>query len=118
MNRSAGLLSALYLATSTGLAWTAVQALRSGPPWAVCLFAAASLVPVIAVVRESVLCDQRRALSEMRGRPAAPDGPHTGAADDIVRAELDTACCERWWTSCGTHHDSTCPRKIPRSSAA
>ncbi|MFF7640646.1 hypothetical protein [Streptomyces canus] len=118
MNRSAGLLSALYLATSTGLAWTAVLALRSGPPWAVCLFAAASLVPVIAVVRESVLCDQRRALAETRGRSAVPDGPDTEAADDIVRAELHTACCERWWTSCGTDHDSTCPRRVPRSSAA
>ncbi|MGC0343513.1 hypothetical protein [Streptomyces sp. SLBN-8D4] len=118
MNRSAGLLSALYLATSTGLAWTAVLALRSGPPWAVCLFAAASLVPVIAVVRESVLCDQRRALAETRRRVAVPEGPGAGAADDIVRAELDTACCERWWTSCGTDHDSTCPRRVPKSSAA
>ncbi|MDH6455142.1 MULTISPECIES: hypothetical protein [unclassified Streptomyces] len=115
MNRSAGLLSALYLATSTGLAWTAVLALRDGPPWAVCLFAAASLVPVIAVVRESVLWDQRRALAEMRRRAV---GAGAGAADDIVRAELDTACCERWWTSCGTDHDSTCPRRVPRSSAA
>ncbi|MEU0941515.1 hypothetical protein ABZ379_01785 [Streptomyces canus] len=118
MNRSAGLLSALYLATSTGLAWTAVLALHSGPPWAVCLFAAASLVPVIAVVRESVLYDQRRTLAEMRKWATVPQGPGTRAADDIVRAELDTACCERWWTSCGTDHDSTCPRRVPRSSAA
>ncbi|MET7733464.1 hypothetical protein ABZT02_19130 [Streptomyces sp. NPDC005402] len=115
MNRSAGLLSALYFATSTGLAWTAVHALRHDPLWAACLLAAASLVPVIAVVRESVLRDQRRALAEMRRRA---DGPSTGAADDIVRTELDTACCERWWTSCGTDHDSTCPRRVPRSSAA
>ncbi|MEU0029222.1 hypothetical protein [Streptomyces sp. NPDC006335] len=119
MNRSAGLLSALYLATSTGLAWTAVLALRQGPPWIACLFAAASLVPVIAVVRESVLRDQRRALAEMRGRVGGPDGQAgAGAADDIVRAELNTACCERWWTSCGTDHDSACPRRVPRSSAA
>jgi hypothetical protein len=115
MNRSAGLLSALYLATSTGLAWTGVLALRHGPPWAACLFAAASLVPVIAVVRECVICDQRHALAEMWRRAA---GPGAGGADDIVRAELDTACCERWWTSCGTDHDSTCPRRVPRSSAA
>ncbi|MGW0418986.1 hypothetical protein [Streptomyces sp. NPDC003015] len=115
MNRSAGLLSALYLATSTGLAWTAFLTLHQGPPWAACLFAAASLVPVIAVVRESVLQDQRHALAEMHARV---DGPGAGAADDIVRAELDTACCERWWTSCGTDHDSTCPRRVPRSSVA
>jgi hypothetical protein len=115
MNRSAGLLSVLYLATSTGLAWTAVLALHHAPPWAACLFAAATLVPVIAVVRESMLCDQRRVLAEMHGRA---DGPGARAADDIVRAELDTACCERWWTSCGTDHDSTCPRRVPRSSVA
>ncbi|MEU9170392.1 hypothetical protein AB0D34_21730 [Streptomyces sp. NPDC048420] len=118
MNRSAGFLSALYLATSTGLAWTAVIALRQGPPWAACLFAAAALVPVIAVVRESVLGDQRRALAEIRRPAVCPGGSGAGAADDIVRAELDTACCERWWTSCGTDHDSTCPRRVPRSSAA
>ena len=118
MNRSAGLLSALYLATTTGLVWTAAVTLRDGPPWAACLFAAASLVPVIAVVRECVICDQRRALAEMRRRAAAQGGPGAGAADDIVRAELDTACCERWWTSCGTDHDSTCPCRVPRSSAA
>ncbi|MFJ4199716.1 hypothetical protein ACIP2Y_08785 [Streptomyces sviceus] len=51
-------------------------------------------------------------------RTAVPDGPGAAAADDIVRAELDTACCERWWTSCGTDHDSACPRRVPRSSAA
>lgn len=118
MNRSAGLLSALYLATTTGLAWASVLALRDGPPWAACLFAAASLVPVIAVVRECVICDQRRALAETRGPVLAPVGLGAGAAEEIVRAELDTACCERWWTSCGTDHDSTCPRRVPRSSAA
>jgi len=115
MNRSAGFLCALYLATSTGLAWTAVLAVRHGPAWSACLFAAASLVPVIAVVRESVLGDHRRALAERERRPG---GSGTGVADDIVRAELDTACCERWWTSCGTDHDSACPRRVPRSSAA
>ncbi|WP_020134693.1 hypothetical protein [Streptomyces sp. 351MFTsu5.1] len=118
MNRSAGLLSALYLATTTGLVWTAALTLRDGPPWAACLFAAASLVPVIAVVRECVICDQRQTLAEMRRTAAAPGDPGAEAADAIVRAELETACCERWWTSCGTDHDSTCPRRVPRSSAA
>lgn len=118
MNRSAGLLSALYLATTTGLVWTAALALRDGPTWAACLFAAASLVPVIAVVRECVICDQRQTLAELRRSAAAADGPGARAADAIVRAEVEAACCERWWTSCGTDHDSACPRRVPRNSAA
>lgn len=115
MNRSPGLLSALYLTTSTGLAWTAVLEFRYGPLWAACLFAAASLVPVIAVVRESVICEQRRTVADLRKRAR---GSGEGSADLIVRAELDAACCERWWTSFGTDHDATCPRRVPRSSAA
>ncbi|MEU6356574.1 hypothetical protein ABZ896_45930 [Streptomyces sp. NPDC047072] len=113
MNRSLGPLSALYIATSTGLAWTAVLELRHGPVWAACLFAATSLVPVIAVVRESVIRDQRRWMAELERRAAGAE-----TADHIVRGELDTACCERWWTSCGTDHDTSCPRRVPRSSAA
>ncbi|WP_328875903.1 hypothetical protein OHT76_40715 [Streptomyces sp. NBC_00287] len=118
MNCSSRLLAALYGATSAGLAWTAVLEYRYGPMWAACLFAAASIVPVIGVVRESVICDQRRALAGWARRAAAPSGPETDAAEDIVRAELDGACCERWWTSLGSDHDRRCPHRIPRSSAA
>ncbi|MGV9456998.1 hypothetical protein [Streptomyces sp. NPDC003635] len=120
MNCFSRLLTALYVATSSGLAWIAVLEYRYGPMWAACLFAAASIVPVIAVVRESVIGDLRRALAEW-ARPAAPHpltGPVADPAEDIVRAELDGACCERWWTSLGSDHDRTCPHQVPRSSAA
>ncbi|MEU1056589.1 hypothetical protein [Streptomyces sp. NPDC005876] len=112
MTRSSCLLCALYLATSAQLAWTAVLELRFGPPWAAALFGAASLVPVIAVVRETVLADERRAA----GRPAGRPRPAHRADEAVVRAELDTACCERWWTSCGTGHDTGCVRRARRSS--
>ncbi|MBC2905493.1 hypothetical protein [Streptomyces cupreus] len=122
MNCSSRLLGALYVTTSSGLAWTAVLEYRYGPMWAACLFAAASIVPVIGLVRESVIGDQRRALAEWGRRAAAPvpsgAGRDMDAAEDIVRAELDGACCERWWTSLGSDHDRTCPHRIPRSSAA
>ncbi|NUP19856.1 MAG: hypothetical protein HOZ81_28010 [Streptomyces sp.] len=39
------------------------------------------------------------------------------ATEDTVALALNDACCERWWTSCGFHHDSACPnqaRKEPR----
>jgi hypothetical protein len=114
MSWSSRVLSALYLSTSAGLAWTAVLAFRYGPVWAGCLFAAAGLVPVIAVVRESEVRELRRAARPDAGKP--PLG--TGGTDAVVRAELDAACCERWWTSLGTDHDAACPHRSRRSSAA
>ncbi|MGW1209546.1 hypothetical protein ACWD5F_07875 [Streptomyces sp. NPDC002499] len=111
MSRSGRLLCALYLATSGGLAWTVVLELRYGPLWIAFLFAAASVVQVIAVVRETLIHDLRTAC-------AGPRRPARSAADEIVREELDAACCERWWTSLGTDHDAVCPHLFPRSSAA
>ena len=111
MTHSGRLLSALYLATSGGLAWTTVLEFLHGPRWAAFLFAAASLVPVIAVVRETLIRDLRKAAAGPR-RSARP------APDEIVRAELEGACCERWWTSLGARHDTGCPHRTRRSRAA
>jgi hypothetical protein len=115
MNRSSRLLCALYVATSAGLAWTSVLEFRYGPLWAACLCAAAGLVPVIAVVRETVIWDLRRLL---RYAASLEQGCGHGAADLLVCDELNAACCERWWTSLGCDHDATCPHRIPRSSSA
>ncbi|MFK0125835.1 hypothetical protein ACWEQW_04760 [Streptomyces nigra] len=115
MNCSSRLLCLLYLATSAGLAWITMLEIRYGPVWAACLFAAASLVPVIAVVRETVIGEQDQQLRELTARA----GRGGEAAEAIVRAELDAACCERWWTSLGSEHDLTCRHRSPhRSSAA
>ncbi|KAB2971176.1 hypothetical protein F8R89_03405 [Streptomyces sp. SS1-1] len=117
MNCFSRLLCLLYLATSAGLAWVTVLEIRYGPVWAACLFAAASLVPVIAVVRETVIGEQDQLLRESAA-PAARSGGAC-AAEAIVRAELEAACCERWWTSLGSEHDLTCRHRSPhRSSAA
>jgi len=114
MNCLTRLLCALYVATSAGLSWTAVLQYRHGPVWAVYLCAAASLVPVIAVVREAEWHELTKA-----GHAGSVTGLDLAeAADDVVQAELDAACCERWWTSCGTDHDTRCPHRVPRSSAA
>ena len=110
MNCPQRLLCALYVSTSSGLALTTVHEFRHGPWWAAGLFAAAGLVPLVAVVREA---DPRAPVAERRLR-----GLGAGTDDDVVRTELDAACCERWWTSCGTEHDAACPHRVPRSSAA
>ncbi|KMS77093.1 hypothetical protein ACM01_00125 [Streptomyces viridochromogenes] len=118
MNCSSRFLCALYIATSAGLAWTSVLEVRYGPAWAACLFAAASIVPVIAVVRETVIGEQRRWLLELVARAGRGSEGGGDAAEAIVRAELDSACCERWWTSLGSEHDVTCRHGMPRSSSA
>ena len=115
MNRSGRLLSALYLATSAGLAWTTVLEFRHGPRWAAFLFAAASLVPVIAVVRETLIADLLRAAVT----PRRPERSYALVCEDaLVREGLDAACCERWWTSLGTDHDQVCPHGSRRRSSA
>lgn len=35
----------------------------------------------------------------------------TTAIDDSVTTALNDACCETWWTSCGFHHNPTCPHR-------
>ncbi|MCX5329329.1 hypothetical protein [Streptomyces sp. NBC_00140] len=110
MNCPQRLLCALYVSSSSGLALTTVHEFRHGPWWAAGLFAAASLVPLVAVVREA---EPRAPATERRLRGVGP-----GTDDDVVRGELDAACCDRWWTSCGTEHDAACPHRVPRSSAA
>lgn len=55
--------------------------------------------------------------TDLRARRAART-QHTRritAHDDTVAIALNDACCERWWTSCGTHHEPTCPHQHPSS---
>lgn len=115
MNRRSRFLSALYVLTSGLLAWTAVLQYRYGPLWAGVLFTAASVVPTVAVVRESLIREQRRALAELTDRPHRRG---ERIVDAIVRMELGGACCERWWTSLGTYHDAACAHHAPRNSTA
>ncbi|MEV0981458.1 hypothetical protein [Streptomyces sp. NPDC049915] len=105
MSWSARALCALYVVTSAGLAWTAVLDFGHGPARAGCLFSAASLVPLIALVRETE-------------SPGCGGGARPDATEALVRAELGAACCERWWTSLGTSHDAACRHRTHRSNAA
>lgn len=114
MNRSSRFLSILYVLTSGLLIWTAVLQYRYGPLWAGLLFTAAGAVPTVAVVRESVIGDLRRALTELTARPRRHG---ERLVDTIVRGELDAACCDRWWTSLGTDHDAACAHRARNSAA-
>ena len=65
MSRGSRGLCALYIATSAWLAWTTVVGWGHEHPSITFLNAAASVVMVIAVVRETVLKDERRTIARL-----------------------------------------------------
>ena len=112
------LLCALYGLTSVWLAWCAVRQYQyGGSAWTVPLFVAASIVPVVAVVREAVLAEERHTVAVLRRQGEPRDKRRDDLCAAIACAELDAACCERWWTSLATDHDPACPNQR-RSRAA
>ncbi|MFP3990675.1 hypothetical protein U9R90_25060 [Streptomyces sp. E11-3] len=115
MTRLARALCSLHSAALVWLAYCTITTARYGAAWAAILFAAASLMSVIAVIREMDAGD--RAYAARHHAPAAEAEDQAALLDDAVR-DLDNACCERWWTALGTDHDPTCPVQQPRSDAA
>lgn len=111
---------ALHGTATTCLAFVAVQYVIYGPWPIAVLFGLASLAPIDAAVRETE-------------RHTGPSSDRHGAADkaplprrlhptdessvDRTVTELNTACCERWWTALGTDHDPTCRNQQRRSAA-
>jgi hypothetical protein len=53
-----------------------------------------------------------------RAREPHRQTPLDGTARALVAAELDDACCERWWTSLGWDHEPGCGRQAPHTGAA
>ncbi|MFE0132425.1 hypothetical protein ACFWY6_12760 [Streptomyces sp. NPDC059037] len=117
MTRLARALCSLHGAVLAWLAYCAMQSARNGATWAVLLFAAASLMTVIAVIRETELTDERRTAAVRAERVARLRAHAEEDVAALARIELAAACCEPWWTSAGTDHDPACPNS-QRSSAA
>lgn len=66
-----------------------------------------SLLLGVALAREYVAADERRATAVRAERAA-----RLGMWQSQARADMYSGCCERWWTSCGAEHDAThCTRK-------
>jgi hypothetical protein len=78
MSRGSRALCTLYTATALWHAWCTINTLGYAPLWASVLNMAASVVAVIAIVREYDLADERHevaALREREGRRNAWPGP-------------------------------------------
>lgn len=111
MTRHGRALCSLHGLLGIWLAYCAVQSGRNGVAWAVIVFAAASLVPVISVIRESELADQQRGVAVRAEREARVQAWVDEDAAAVARVELAAACCDIWWTSAGADHEATCPKR-------
>ncbi|MGW0942931.1 hypothetical protein ACWD4O_10315 [Streptomyces sp. NPDC002623] len=108
MTRTDRALSWAYLLASFLTLHCAVVSARHGAPWYTAGLTAATLLLIGATVREHQAADERRATAVKTERAA-----RLRALDEqrAIRRTADTlghSCCERWWTSCGTQHASTC----------
>ncbi|MFP3991130.1 hypothetical protein U9R90_27405 [Streptomyces sp. E11-3] len=101
---------ALHLTAGLCLAFVTVQYALYGPWPLALLFGIVSVVPLDAAIH-------------LAAHDPATDGRRRGVAltdEDsaaLVRAALNQACCERWWTALGTDHDPTCHNGRRRNAA-
>jgi hypothetical protein len=101
----------MYGAATLFLAFATVQQALYGEVWAVAALAACSLVPLIAIVRETEHADTVTALRADAERAARlRDRKQQRSLREAADA-LGHVCCERWWTSLGTDHDETCEKQ-------
>jgi hypothetical protein len=118
MSRGSRVLTAMYTAVALWLAYCTVRTWGAVPAWTTLAMAAASLAPVLGVVRETVIADERRAVAVLREREGRRAAWRDVAAAAVARAEVEAACCERWWTSCASEHDPNCAHRTSWGTTA
>ncbi|WP_156722499.1 hypothetical protein [Streptomyces apocyni] len=101
---------AIHMTAGLCLAFVTVQYALYGPWPLALLFGIVSVAPLDAAIYLAV-----HATPTTEARRAAPLTPEHSAA--LVRAALNQACCERWWTALGTDHDPTCHNRQRRKAA-
>ncbi|MCI3271420.1 hypothetical protein [Streptomyces cylindrosporus] len=117
MRRTTHFLAALYTVLALGLLRCALVSYQADAWGYTAFFTAASIGSALAIVHGSWLLDEYR---HLLARADADNRAHARANandDETVRRVLSAACCETWWTSCGFHHDPTCPNDQHRSNA-
>jgi hypothetical protein len=101
----------MHGAAALFLAFATVQQALYGEVWAVAALAACSLVPLIALMRETEYADNLAGLRADAERAARlRDRKEQRSLRETADA-LGHVCCERWWTSLGTDHDETCEKQ-------
>ncbi|MFD4572075.1 hypothetical protein ACFWNK_01910 [Streptomyces sp. NPDC058417] len=109
MTRTPRLLAPLYALAALALAHCTARSYQAGSiPYAL-LLGGCSLAALTAAAHTALLRSELRCALLRLERTARPI---VTAQDRTVAEQLAEACCERWWTSAGEHHDpTTCTRK-------
>jgi membrane protein implicated in regulation of membrane protease activity len=98
-----------YTAAAAFTGHCAATTAHAGSPWyAIGLFVA-SLLFLVALAREYIHADEKRAAARAEAL-RTQRAERMRAWQDRERAEI-AGCCEMWWTSAGTEHDIRCARK-------
>lgn len=108
MNHNDRALRSLYLLGGALTALCATTSAQHGAYWYAAGLAAVTVLLVTAAVREYVDADERRAAAVRAERATRLRALTDQRAIRQTADTLEHACCERWWTSCGFCHDSTC----------
>jgi len=101
--------------TAAVISGTAIYAGATNPLLALPGLLTAAIFASVAATYRADEARQRARREQSEAAAAADDQALLRPPD--ARAQLDTGCCERWWTSCGFDHDPTCPMSEHRSAA-
>lgn len=110
MTSTARLMWWLYVLAAMLTAHCGITSARNHAPWYAVGLLGVSLLLLVALAREYIAADERRAAA-IKAERAARLRQTRPAIDGVVAVALAGACCETWWTSAGAAHDSTCARK-------
>lgn len=117
MTRTAYALSYAYLLVGLLTLDCAVTSARHDAPLYAAGLSAATLLFVVAAVREHQAADERHAEAARVERAARLRAMADGREMRRAADALGHACCEMWWTSCGFHHSSTCRNQARKDTA-
>lgn len=109
MSRPGSALCIVYSAAGAFLLVCSVTSGQHGNAPYTGLLAAAAVLFVIAIVRETVLADERRTVAEYAAAEAERLALRDAWAASLAEHELRDSCCDLWWTSTGRDHFRTCP---------
>ncbi|MEU6649480.1 hypothetical protein ABZ904_08535 [Streptomyces sp. NPDC046900] len=111
MRRLTHALACLYALAAVGLIRCAMDSADNGATLWAAFYAAAAVVVSAAIVEHAYHRDELHTARVALERAARPPGLRP-ITHEVIDAALTAACCERWWTSAGTEHDTDhCARK-------